>query len=441
MIPLAAQITIAILTVGAEARSSSFDPQTDYAYNLNATDAEIFEVELRSDGFDWPKHRVDGESVFLELTVKANGKTKPEIVAKAGGISCRQVFEDNARGKRFVDISTLTKSVQKEPVSLTGHDLTWIPGKIKLYAYRNPSLTKQRVLILAPHPDDAEIAAFGAYRQTGADIITITSGDAGGRNFEELYEDPAEHYRIKGWIRTWDSINVPFYGGVLPGTARNLGFYDARLKAMQADPEKSVAPLSAKLNAPGFYRSFNIDPELRDRPFKANWKSLVSDLAWELNRVRPTVIVAPHPMLDSHSDHQFTTVALIEALASYDQECELYLYTNHGIEDEAFPLGDREARTGLPAWTGGNLFFSRIYVHPLTDDDQRRKTIALEAMHDLRDFNIHTDTTPPTAEELSRRQHYSYFRRAPRPNELFFVVTRQDAFQLREAFLKSIESN
>jgi hypothetical protein len=195
----------------------------------------------------------------------------------------------------------------------------------------------------------------------------------------------------------------------------------------------------AELDQPGYYRSFNVDPALRDRPFRSTWKNLVADIAWELERVQPTVILAPHPMLDAHADHQFATIALIDALERWRGDCELYLYTNHGMENEAYPLGDRDGRTGLPAWSGGELFFSRLVAHPLTPDDQLLKLVALEAMHDLRDFDIGDDVPPLTAAEIDERERYNYFRRGPRPNEQFFVVTSENAAHLRDAFLAARE--
>ena len=39
----------------------------------------------------------------------------------------------------------------------------------------------ERVLVVAPHPDDAEIAAFGFYADTRAMVVTVTAGDASDR--------------------------------------------------------------------------------------------------------------------------------------------------------------------------------------------------------------------------------------------------------------------
>ena len=60
-------------------------------------------------------------------------------------------------------------------------------------------------------------------------------------------------------------------------------------------------------------------------------------------------------------------------------------------------------------------------------------------MHDLRPFDLRDDARRTSRERAAARERaeerrYDYFRRAPRPNELFFVLTRADAARLR-AFL------
>ncbi|MDQ5979658.1 MAG: hypothetical protein QG602_2633 [Verrucomicrobiota bacterium] len=429
VIALALGLSLSVMSVAQRPR---FDPPSDYAYDL-AKGGISATVELEATGFRWPGTR-RGETAFLEITLSETSGEAPAVQAERGGVVVRQVFEAGARGRRFLDVSPLM-SAAGERVQLKGEGAVWAPGAARVFVYANSRLAGRRVLVLAPHPDDAEIAAFGLYRQTGADVVTVTAGDAGGENFVTLFTEPAEHYRIKGWIRTWDSISVPFYGGVFPGKARNLGYYDGVLRQMQAAPTTAVPPLMAKLDAPGYYRSLNMDAALRDRPFKGTWQALVDDLVRELHRVKPEVIVAPHPLLDAHPDHQFTTIALIDALAKWPGKCELYLYTNHAMENEAWPLGDRNAMSGLPPTSRSELFFSGLVSLPLSPLDQKLKLVALEAMHDLRAFDLR-DGTPPVSDEVRASwKNHDYYRRGPRPNELFFVVTREDAIRLREAFL------
>lgn len=436
--PFASLLRLAVLLAvasPASAQRPQFDPQCDYTYDLAATEAEVREVMLDVQGFAWPENLPPGDSIFLEIHVRAEGEAETKVTAGRGPVRLHQAFEGNTHGRRFLDLSPLGAG-EGGRVTLSAEGGSWGTGPAKLFIYRNTPLSARRVLVVAPHPDDAEIGAFGIYLQTKADVVTVTSGDAGGNNFEALWPESGDHFRVKGWIRTWDSISIPFYGGVFPGKARNLGYYDAMLRLMQAEPKKVLAPLKAKLDDPGYYRRFNVDPALRDRPFVSTWENLVADLAWELGRVRPQVIVTPHPMLDNHPDHQFTTIALIEALERWQGDCELLLYTNHALENEAWPLGARDGMSGLPPWSGQELFFRRILSLPLTVEEQKLKLVALEAMHDLREFDLREKAPPILTEALQKaRERFDYFRRGPRPNELFFVATREDAKRLREAFL------
>jgi LmbE family N-acetylglucosaminyl deacetylase len=417
-----------------------FDPKADYAYDLTATGATVHPVILDERGFEWPPG-IGGDTGFLELDLVEARRLEPAVALSQGAVEIEQVFEDGARGRRFFDVSPLLRAATAGTVSLVGDGVRWRTGAARLYTFRNPSVAGLRVLVVAPHPDDAEIAAFGVYSSADADVVTVTSGDAGAQGFGVLFPEPGEHYRVKGWIRTWDSITVPFFGGVAPGRARNLGYYDATLGRLYGRRPHAVEPPLAALERPGFYRELNVDPVLKARPFAATWPSLVADLAAELERVQPRVVVAPHPLLDRHRDHQFASIALLEALESWTGDVELWLYTNHAIENEAWPLGPRSALTGLPPWSGGDLFFSRIYSHALDDARQKRKLVALEAMHDLRPFDLREgagDAAATTrrdraaqARERADERRYDYFRRAPRPNELFFVLTRADAVRLR----------
>ena len=67
------------------------------------------------------------------------------------------------------------------------------------------------------------------------------------------------------------------------------------------------------------YRRENIGSLLPKRPRESTWENLVDDTLTLLKKVKPAVIVAPHPQLDTHRDHQYTTVALAEALARWNQ--------------------------------------------------------------------------------------------------------------------------
>ena len=124
---------------------------------------------------------------------------------------------------------------------------------------------------------------------------------------------------FKGRIRLIDSITVPWQGGIPPERTFNMGYFDARVAEMH-DKRDEVIPEMYRPNSDiNVYRRENIGSLLPKRPRESKWGNLVDDTLALLKKVKPAVIVAPHPQLDTHRDHQFTTVALSEALARWKE--------------------------------------------------------------------------------------------------------------------------
>jgi len=125
-----------------------------------------------------------------------------------------------------------------------------------------------------------------------------------------------------------------------------------------------------------------------------------------------------------------------------DQRATLLLYTNHHPQSESWPYGPSEAMIPVPPWFARPFPVAGVLSFRLTPDVQMKKLFALEAMHDLRAPPLRLTGGPTTvladrlreAWELVRRDpfgDYSYFRRAVRPNELFFVYAPADRPALR----------
>jgi LmbE family N-acetylglucosaminyl deacetylase len=317
------------------------------------------------------------------------------------------------------------------------------------------NLEAARLLVLAPHPDDAEIAAFGLYKTVpGSYVVTVTAGNAGPANYCVHASSAEEHYRLKGRLRVFDSITVPALAGVPSDRTFNLGYFDARLQAMHAAPDMPVEEVNS-VNTDAFaYRRFNTGEMMPKQRRLATWSNLVDDLVSVIEKTKPTVIATPDPRTDRHHDHQFTSVALAEALSRLDDaRPTLLLYTNHGDADY-YPYGPAGFESTLVPWCGDRpLELPSVYAHPLDDETMRLKLMALESMHDLRlapaaQMDL-SDATPALYRKGSDGMTCAaspgvvldannYMRRAARPHELFVVFDKPGFAEMIEAFLSDL---
>jgi LmbE family N-acetylglucosaminyl deacetylase len=409
-------------------------------------------------GFSWPDSAgTRWDTALLGVQVRADAAVEsPYIEVMAGRIADRQYFGQGDAGERWLNLSFLRETPAGTRISIRGEGIALASQNATLRLFdSNPDLSRP-ILVVAPHPDDAEIAAFGLYASRNATVVTVTAGNAGAPTYEAVFDDPAELYLFKGRIRLIDSITVPLQGGIPPERAFNMGYFDARLAEMH-DKRDAVVPEMYRPNSDvNVYRRENIASLLPKRPRESKWSHLVEDVLSLLKKVKPTVIVAPHPQLDTHRDHQFTTVALSEALVRWDRPVTLLLYTNHADRNR-YPYGPAGTLMGLPpppATPPGAVALDRIYAHPVSAALQRLKLFALESMHDLR-FTptrqyqlaklIHVpnpgerpfDDRTITPEKLGPGPDITYLRRGPRSNELFYVYDRDTFGEMVRSFLAS----
>lgn len=274
-----------------------------------------------------------------------------------------------------------------------------------------------------------------------ATIITVTSGNAGNFNYRENVSEPAEHYRLKGYLRAADSVTVPWQGEIPPERCFNLGYFDARLEAMREKPEEPVSEMYGPYQDVSVYRRVNIGRLLGTGPRTATWAHLVEDLVEVLRRVKPAIVVMPHPFLDFHRDQQLLAVAAVEALERWDEPATFLLYTNHAAENR-YPFGPAGTEMSLPPWSGQELPIEGVYSHPVDLELQRRKLFALESMHDLR-LSPAEQSDHDTGErrpDYPRVPELDYLRRAVRSHEVFLVYSPEGVRKLIHLFTsRSIE--
>ncbi len=396
-------------------------------------------------GIVWPElvdARFDTALLGVQVSVDASAAA-PYIEIAAGGTSDRQYFPSGDAGERWLNLTFLRSAVVGTRISLRGDGVTFSVPAARLRLFERSHDLSKSVLVLAPHPDDAEIAAFGLYAHANRNttVVTMTAGNAGSPTYEAVFDDPGEQYLFKGRIRVIDSITIPWQGRIPPDRAFNMGYFDARLAEMH-DKRDAVVPEMYRPNTDvNVYRRENIGALLPLRPRESTWGNLVDDTLTLLKKVKPAVIVAPHPQLDSHRDHQYTTVALSEALARWNRPVTLLLYTNHADRNR-YPYGPAGTLLSLPPPPPGDVIIDRVYSHPLPADLQRLKLFALESMHDLRftpsrQYQLaRQDARAMAPEKPGPEPDITYLRRGPRSNELFFVYDRESFGTMVKTFLQ-----
>ena len=386
------------------------------------------------------------DTALLRVQVSADFLgSAPFVEIASAGVTDRHYFRPGESGPRWLNLSFLRAAISGGTrVSFHTDGVRLAPGAAPLRLFTNGLDLSRPMLVLAPHPDDAEIAAFGLYANRNATIVTITTGNAGPRSYEANFTDVAEMYHFKGRIRLIDSITVPWLGGIPPARAFNMGYFDARLADMHDKPSAVIPEMYGPNTDIGAYLKYNIGALLPKRPRESRWTNLVDDLDTVLRRVGPALIVAPHPQLDSHVDHQFTTVALAEALSRRRQRVTLLLYTNHADRNR-YPYGPAGTLMSLPPPVAQEVMIDRVYSHPVSPELQRQKLFALESMHDLRSSPsrlYQVEIGPDRVREFEKQGPsavggVNYLRRGPRSNELFFVYDQSSIKPTIDAFLAS----
>ena len=388
--------------------------------------ARQLEVQPASDGLQllWPELAAFHWDTALLGVRSLKAQAEPWVELAAGSASVRQYLDADATGIRWLNLSALHEQLQAgKSLQLHAHGLTLAAEPATLELFSNSADLHGTILVIAPHPDDAEIAAFGLYADRNTTIVTVTAGNAGDMNYRAQVSDPAAHFLLKGYLRAVDSVTVPWQGGVPPQHTYNLGYFDGRLDSMYQTPHQVLPEVYGPNTDIAVYRRVNLSTLLPNGSRQNSWDHLVEDLATILNKVHPAIIVTPDPRLDGHRDHPFATVAVAAALARLHGSATFFLYTNHA-DDNRYPYGPAGTVMSLPPIAAA-LTMQSVYSHPTDAALQTRKLFALESMHDLRLSPAEQQRCAPPDPELRpdypRIEAVDYFRRAPRSNELFYV--------------------
>ena len=423
--PSEPQINVPPATSAATAARYESDP---YEFAAGDSDAHVIPLSRIADGvrFTWPRTATHWDTALLAVR-SWGAEQDPYVEVSVGEFRIQQYLDPNAVGVRWLNLSAMREQLAGgAEVIIRTHAVTLEAETATLRLFDNHLDLQQRILVVAAHPDDAEIAAFGLYADRQASVVTVTAGNAGDMNYRASVSDPQEHYALKGYLRAVDSVTIPWQGNIPPERTANLGYFDGQLDAMYGAPRQTFPEVYSANTDVALYRRANLSKLVSNSARSNSWQHLVEDLVEVLRKVNPGIVVMPDPRLDTHPDHEFTSVALDQALGQWQGNPIFLLYTNH-TDGNHYPYGPAGTVVSLPP-SERHLSMQKIYSHPTAHALQIRKLFALESMHDLR-LSPDEQITCSSA-TIARRPDYpripeeDYFRRAPRANELFFVFNK-----------------
>ena len=427
----------------AYSQALGYDVRADQHFRFDPACGRTVELKCASGSVALPDFIAGEDSAFLELRVRASfaGRfSEPWLETRLGNEVQRHYIERGGAGRRFFNVSGCisAQTAEGKELTLKGFRMSLEGSSARLHILRGAVPPPGPVLVLAPHPDDAEIAAFGLFGARPSWVVTVTLGDAGPNLYGAYLPDNEVSYAEKARMRVWDSVNIPRLAEPPPVFTANLGYFDGTLESMRQASDKPVVPL--------YHRNADIS-RLRmnpldngQPPMAATWGNLVADMRKLLEASRPTAVVLPHPVLDPHSDHRCTSLALLEALMEMPQLAgKLLFYANHLPMTELYPVGRCDGTVTIPPMLDESVAIGTVWSPPLDLHTRLRKRVALESHHDLRPPQYQENRTllGVIKDAILRPYTYlvqpdiDYVRRAVRPNELFFVEDYADAGDLR----------
>jgi LmbE family N-acetylglucosaminyl deacetylase len=364
-----------------------YSPAEDYQYRF----AEHNEVPgIRLEGgrlcLDRPLAQDGAQTLVLALSVKATWLGRffdPAIELAGDGVSDSQAFERGVSGLRYLNLTGLDGQLSAGTLRIRGRRCV-IAGPPRLWSFQHADARRKRVMVIAPHADDAELAAFGLYSEADESwIVTLTAGEIEAEHYQQMGMSRADAARIKGRLRAWDSIAVPRWAGVPESRCVQLGYFCLQLPAMQSAPGEPIASREADLSDTRLFRQFNSMALPGDADGAPTWSNLIADLRALLLLARPQVVVMPHGTIDPHPDHICSQAAVFEALQGLEWQPETVLgYANHLHDNDRWPMGNAYSGVALPpVFDAGETLVP--YSIELNVELQRDKAMALGMMHDL----------------------------------------------------------
>jgi LmbE family N-acetylglucosaminyl deacetylase len=265
-----------------------------------------------------------------------------------------------------------------------------------------PIAASDRVLVIAPHPDDETLCCAGLLQQAAAlgatvGVVWITAGDS--FEFDAVVTERTWHPKGTGLEhlglrRIGEAHAAADRLGVPRSQQFMLGFPDRDIGLLLRRPP--LEPLRSR------YTGVNAVPYAEalhpGSPYDAS--GLRSNLREVLERFQPTIVLAAAPQ-DRHPDHSASGALAVELLRTEHPGVRVYYWIVHAGVKWPAPRGLHPGRALLPPARAANLHWQAL---PLDANQVEGKLAALREHR--------------TQLKLMRRFLYSFVR----ANELYAPV-------------------
>lgn len=258
------------------------------------------------------------------------------------------------------------------------------PGQPPLTGTRSspttlPISSATSLLVVSPHPDDESLCCSGVIQRVlhaggQVSIVWLTSGDGSELDLlvveKSLFIRP-EKLRDLAMRRMQESRDAAAVLGVPKDRLYFLGYPDRGLLPIITD--NYVTPYRSKFTAA------NAVPYAAalfpGHPYTG--QTLEHDFEFVLDRVHPTLVLAPSPR-DSHPDHRATGLVAIRALARRNELSKMRYWIVHGGEFWPMPRGYRPDLEMSQPPLGLGLSQIRLSLQPA---EEQRKHLAISTYH------------------------------------------------------------
>jgi LmbE family N-acetylglucosaminyl deacetylase len=233
------------------------------------------------------------------------------------------------------------------------------------------------LLVVSPHPDDESLCCAGAIQRVlhaggHVTVVWVTSGDGSEIDLllieRSLFAKP-EKIRDLAGRRMKEARTATALLGVDADRQLFLGYPDGGLTPLLTDHFET--PYRSKLT--GTREVPYPDAVFPGHPYTG--QSLEKDFAAVLDRVRPTLVLAPSPE-DTHPDHRAAGLLTIRLLTRRGALASARYYIVHGGEGWPSPRG-LNAELPLPT-TGQDTGLGTVSL-ALESGEENRKLQAIQA--------------------------------------------------------------